>query len=130
LIYLLDTNVVIKMLNGDAGVLRRVHSHHAPDIGLPAIVMHELYFGAFNGRHTDRTIGIIERLAFEVVDLEVGDARCAAEIRAVLAVAGTPIGPYDILIAGQALARDLILITHNTREFSRVNGLRIEDWET
>ena len=58
-----------------------------------------------------------------------GDARCAAEIRAVLNAAGTPIGSYDILIAGQAVARELTLVTHNTREFSRVQGLRIEDWE-
>ena len=129
MIYLLDTNAVIKLLNGDAIVVRRVHAHRSQDIGLPAIVMHELYFGAFNGRHASRTIGVIERLAFEIVDLQMGDARCAAELRAILNTAGTPIGPYDILIAGQAVARDLTLVTHNTRAFSRVQGLRIEDWE-
>jgi len=51
------------------------------------------------------------------------------EIRAALAVAGTPIGPYDVLIAGQALARGLVLVTHNVGEFSRVGGLLIEDWQ-
>jgi tRNA(fMet)-specific endonuclease VapC len=130
LIYLLDTNAVIKLLNGDRSVIRRVRSQRSEDIGLPAIVMHELYFGAFNGRDTNRTIGFIERLAFDIVDFHRDDARCAAEIRSTLTSAGTPIGPYDVLIAGQALARDLTLITHNTREFSRVKGLRIEDWET
>jgi tRNA(fMet)-specific endonuclease VapC len=128
--FLLDTNAVIKILNGDANLARHVHARRSEDIGLPAIVMHELYFGAFNGRHTNRTIGFIERLAFEVVDFLVEDARCAAEIRAVLRAAGTPIGPYDVLIAGQAVARNLTLITHSTREFSQVRGLRIEDWET
>lgn len=57
------------------------------------------------------------------------DARQAGEIRAILAARGSAIGPYDVLIAGQACARDLILITHNTAEFARVPGLRIEDWE-
>jgi tRNA(fMet)-specific endonuclease VapC len=57
------------------------------------------------------------------------DAREAGEIRATLAEAGTPIGPYDLLIAGQARARALVVVTHNTREFSRVAGLQTEDWE-
>ena len=127
--YLLDTNAVIKILNGERKLIRRVQANHAADIGLPAIVMHELYFGAFHGRKTNETIALIERLAFDVVDFQIDDARCAAEIRAMLAAVGAPIGPFDILIAGQALARDLTLITHNTREFARVNGLRIEDWE-
>jgi tRNA(fMet)-specific endonuclease VapC len=129
LIYLLDTNAVVRLLNGNANVIRRVHAHQTQDIGLPAVVMHELYFGAFNGRHTNRTIGVIQRLAFEIVDLQADDARCAAEIRAILNAAGTPIGPYDVLIAGQAVARNLTLITHNTREFSRVPGILLDDWE-
>ena len=56
------------------------------------------------------------------------DARISGEIRAQLAKKGTPIGPYDVLIAGQALARGLTLVTANTREFSRVEGLRLVDW--
>ena len=71
----------------------------------------------------------MDDLDFEVVDFNGEDARVAAEIRAILTAAGNLIGPYDILIAGQALARDLTLVTHNTREFSRVSGLRVEDWE-
>jgi tRNA(fMet)-specific endonuclease VapC len=129
LIYLLDTSAVINLLKDDPIVSKRVRAHRTRDIGLPAVVMHELYFGAFKGQHTNRTISVIERLAFEIVDFQVGDARCAAEVRAALSAAGTPIGPYDVLIAGQALARDLTLITYNIREFSRVGGLKIEDWE-
>ncbi len=72
----------------------------------------------------------VDALHFQTVDFNSEDAKAAGEVRAALVIAGTPIGPYDILIAGQALARNLTLITHNTREFSRVNGLRIEDWET
>jgi tRNA(fMet)-specific endonuclease VapC len=71
----------------------------------------------------------IEALRFEVVEFDREDARKAGELRASLAASGTPIGPYDVLIAGQALARGLVLITHNMREFRRVPDLAIEDWE-
>jgi tRNA(fMet)-specific endonuclease VapC len=64
-----------------------------------------------------------------VLEFDGEDARRAGEVRAFLAAKGTPIGPYDVLIAGQALARDMILVTRNTDEFRRVKGLRVEDWE-
>jgi tRNA(fMet)-specific endonuclease VapC len=64
-----------------------------------------------------------------VLEFDKEDARKAGEIRALLISRGTPIGPYDVLIAGQALARHMTLITHNTDEFGRVPGLQIEDWE-
>lgn len=63
-----------------------------------------------------------------VLNFDQDDAREAGEIRATLRAAGTPIGPYDVLIAAQARRRDAVLITTNTREFVRVPGLRIEDW--
>jgi tRNA(fMet)-specific endonuclease VapC len=64
-----------------------------------------------------------------VLDFDKEDAQQAGEVRALLASNGTPIGAYDVLIAGQAVARNLILVTHNTREFGRVPGLRLEDWQ-
>jgi len=128
-IYLLDTNAVTQILNKEVRFLTRLRRHPAHDIIISAIVMYELYFGAFKGRRTSQTMDYIDGLEFQTIDFNGEDARVAGEIRNNLSAAGTPIGPYDILIAGQALARDLILITHNTREFSRVNGLRVEDWE-
>ena len=68
-------------------------------------------------------------MQFEVLDFDREDARQAGELRARLAPAGTPISAYDVLIAGQALARGLTLVTHNTGAFQRVPGLRMEDWE-
>jgi tRNA(fMet)-specific endonuclease VapC len=65
---------------------------------------------------------------FEVLELDKEDSRRAGEIRAALAVAGQPIGPFDNLIAGQAVARGLVLVTNNLREFQRVPNLRVEDW--
>ncbi len=88
-----------------------------------------MFFGACRGVRRDETIAGFEALRFPVVDFTGEDARKAGEIRAALVMAGTPIGPYDVLIGRQALARDLTLVTRNTREFARVPGLRVEDWE-
>ena len=71
----------------------------------------------------------VDALQFSVLEFDEEDARQAGQIRAQLASKGTPIGPYDVLIAGQAKARELTLVTHNTSEFQRVPGLKVEDWK-
>jgi tRNA(fMet)-specific endonuclease VapC len=75
-------------------------------------------------------LALIDALQFSIVEFDKEDARQAGAIRALLASKGTPIGSYDVLIAGQALARNLILVTHNIQEFGRVPDLRLEDWQT
>jgi tRNA(fMet)-specific endonuclease VapC len=127
--FLLDSNAVIALLKGHAGFLARLREHQPQDFGLPAIVAHELFYGAYKGQRTAQTLQRLEALAFEVLEFDREDARVAGELRAGLARAGTPIGPYDVLIAGQALARNLVLVTHNRGEFQRIAELRIEDWE-
>jgi tRNA(fMet)-specific endonuclease VapC len=92
-------------------------------------VFHELLFGAYRSRRVAENLTRLDVLQFEVVDFDREDARQAAEIRAVLAATGNPIGSYDVLIAGQAKARDLTLVSHNVAELFRVRGLRLEDWE-
>ena len=127
--YLLDTNVIIALLKDrDSPPSRRALQHRPSEICISSIVLHELFYGAFKSQRTERNVALVESLRFEVLDLDPEDARQAGEIRAILALGGTPIGPYDVLIAGQAKARDLILVTHNTAEFGRVPGLRIEYW--
>ncbi|MDZ4379750.1 MAG: type II toxin-antitoxin system VapC family toxin [Parvibaculum sp.] len=127
--FLFDTNAVIALLKGHEGFLGRLHGYRPDDFGLPSIVAHELYYGAHKGQRVAANLARIEALRFEVVEFDREDARKAGELRASLAASGTPIGPYDVLIAGQALARGLVLITHNMREFRRVPDLAIEDWE-
>lgn len=127
--YLLDSNAVIALLKGQPKFLKRLRRHEPSALGMSAIVAHELYFGAYKGKRQTENLSRVEALRFEVLEFDREDARQAGELRATLALAGTPIGPYDVLIAGQAMARNLTLITHNTREFERVAGLRIEDWE-
>lgn len=127
--YLLDTNAVVALLRGSTSVVRQAHFAGNAQLKLSTIVRHELYYGAYGGDRTAETLGRIDGLVFEILQFDDLDARVAAEIRAVLKRAGTPIGPLDTLIAGQALARDLTLVTRNTREFERVDGLRLENWE-
>jgi tRNA(fMet)-specific endonuclease VapC len=127
--FLLDTNAVIAVLKGYPPFIAQLKLHHPQDFTISVIVLHELFYGAYKSQRTDDNLAKIEALQFEVLAFDNEDAQCAGQIRALLASAGTPIGPYDALIAAQALARDLTLITHNKREFQRIQGLNIQDWQ-
>jgi tRNA(fMet)-specific endonuclease VapC len=127
--YLLDANIVIAVLRGtNPALTRRLRRHKAADVAISSIVSHELYYGAFKSARPAHNLTLVDSLQFQVLDFDREDARHAGEVRAFLALQGNPIGPFDILIAGQARARKLVLITHNRREFSRVPDLRTEDW--
>jgi len=128
--YLLDTNAVIRLLNSPRSPLSsKVRQHRPADICISSVVSHELFYGAFKSGRQQVNVGLVDSLQFEVLEFDKEDSRKAGEIRAMLAISGTPIGAYDVLIAGQAMARDLTLITRNTKEFSRVSGLELDDWE-
>jgi tRNA(fMet)-specific endonuclease VapC len=132
-LWLLDTNAVIALMarRSDA-LLRRVEASAPGSLAISAVVAHELYFGAYRSRKIAFNLETLRLLFSDLVilDLDREDARVAGEIRAALARLGSPIGPYDVLIAGQAKARGLTLVTNNIAEFARVVGLRIEDWST
>jgi tRNA(fMet)-specific endonuclease VapC len=127
--YLLDANAVIAIFKGDARFIARLKRHAPADFAIPAIVAHELFYGAYRSQRVAENLARVEAMQFEVLEFDREDARLAGQARAAMSVAGTPIGPYDVLIAGQALARDLTLVTHNAREFERIAGLKVEDWE-
>jgi tRNA(fMet)-specific endonuclease VapC len=127
--FLLDTNIVIALFNSQNSALRNHLKQYLPkDIYISSIVSHELYFGAYKSARAAQNIAKVDSLPFEVLPFDKEDAQFAGDIRAKLGRQGAPIGPYDVLIAGQAWARDLTLITHNTKEFSRIDGLKIADW--
>lgn len=127
--FLLDSNIVIALVNRSASPLgERVRSRSPDQLSISAIVAHELYFGAFASARPASNLTSIQSLRFAVLPFDQEDARRAGEVRAALRAQGTPIGSYDVLIAGQALARNLTLVTNNLREFSRVPGLRVENW--
>jgi len=129
--WLLDTNAVIALVaRRSEPLLRRVEASEPGALAISSIVAHELYFGAYRSERIEFNLETL-RLLFtdlEILDLDKEDARAAGEIRAELARRGTPIGPYDLLIAGQAMARGLPLVSNNTAEFQRIAGLRLEDW--
>jgi len=126
--YSLDTNVVIALMAGKGAIRDRVTSHEPGTIGVSAIVLHELMFGAYNSDRVDENLANLAGLTFPILRFDEADAKAAGAIRATLKRQGRPIGPFDMLIAGQALARGLVIVTANVGEFVRVEGLRVEDW--
>ena len=127
--YLLDSNAVIAFQKGDRGMEAFLRNLGREQAFISSVILHELYFGAFKSSRIEDNLRNIRDLPFQSFDFAGEDARLAARIRDDLRRRGMPIGPYDMLIAGQALARDLTLVTRNAREFARVEGLRVEDWE-
>jgi len=127
--YLPDSKVFIALAARRESVVRNLRFVATQDIALSTIVRFELFYGAANSSRREQNMHNVMQLQFPVLPFEDEDALRAAEIRAALRSIGTPIGPYDVLIAGQALARDLTLVTRNTREFERVEGLRLQNWE-
>jgi tRNA(fMet)-specific endonuclease VapC len=129
--FLLDTNAVITTLrDSNSLIARTIRLHSFVEISISSIVLFELYYGAFKSTvYKTDNVRTIDDLCFQILDFNANDSRYAGEIRASLALSGNMIGPFDILIAGQALSRGLTLITHNVNEFQRVKGLHVEDWE-
>ena len=129
--HLLDTNAVIALLTGRSPqLIDKVTSSPVGSLALPAIVVHELYFGAYRSARIEHNLETLRLLITDipVLDFDTQDAIVSGQIRAGLANSGRPIGPYDVLIAGQANARRLTLVTNNVGEFERVEGLPVEDW--
>ena len=132
--YLLDTNICIALINGSSEKARSrtAEALHRDDaLMTSSISVHELWYGVAKSRQRERntnTLTAFLNSAIETLDFDEQDARAAAGIRAELERRGERIGEYDTLIAGQALARKLILVTANTREFNRVAELTVEDW--
>ena len=131
--YLLDTNVVIDVLRQKRpAVTRRFKSEaRRKVVALSSLVIFELYYGSWKGRNRDaelKRVGDLVTGEVEVLPFDGDDAEVAGRIRADLAKAGTQIGPYNLLIGAQALRRDLTLVTADTTEFSRIDGLKLESW--
>lgn len=116
-------------MRGDEQVLERMTRLEPTNVAVSSVVLHELFYGAHRSARVEANLARVYALRFPVLDFDQADAEAAGRIRADLAARGTPVGPYDVLIAGQGLARDLTVVTRNVDEFRRVMGLRIEDWE-
>jgi tRNA(fMet)-specific endonuclease VapC len=130
--YLFDTNVCIIYLKGRSLSLKqRLEAIPVQEIAVCSIVKAELCFGAMKSTNSERNFALQQTFLAQFVSLPFDDlaATTFGVIRSQLETNGTPIGAYDLQIAAIALANNLTLVTHNTREFGRVDGLQIEDWE-
>ena len=130
--YLIDSNTCIQYLNGRSDhVERRLMKQNPSSIKLCSVVKAELWYGASRSNNSAAAMSRLERFFAPYESIPFDDAAAAeyGRIRGHLAGVGTPIGPNDLMIAAIAQCRQLTLVTHNAREFSRVPGLLIEDWE-
>jgi tRNA(fMet)-specific endonuclease VapC len=132
--YLLDTNACIALINGtEINVRRRFKRAVAREsvILLSSIVAFELWYGVAKSQRKDSNTQRLETFLggpLEWALFDEDDARAAGTVRAALEIVDRPVGAYDVLLAGQARRRGATLVTSNTKEFARVQGLKWEDW--
>ena len=132
--YLLDTNAVVALLRNKPDEVRERYRGAAVSgdhLALSSVVLFELWYGVARSsqvqENTER-LRILLSGDLDLLDFDDEDARTAGQVRATLENAGTPIGAYDVLVAGQALRRGLTVVTANSSEFRRVTGLSWQDW--
>ena len=128
--FALDTNTLIYFFKQEGQVASRLKGTPANQVFVPAVVWFELEYGVLRSSRPElqrRGMESVQR-AYQILNFDAASAKSGAQIKHKLDAAGTPIGNSDLLIAATALARDLTLVTRNTREFERVPGLRVENW--
>ena len=128
--YVLDTNTLIYFFKGTGNVSKFLLKTPPNSIGIPTVVLYELEVGIAKSVSSEKRIRQLSALTsiVNILPFGIDEVRCAAVIRANLEKIGAPIGPYDVLIAGTVLSNKGILVTHNTKEFERIEGLQLEDW--
>ncbi|KRF08698.1 plasmid maintenance protein [Arthrobacter sp. Soil782] len=129
--YLLDTNILIQTIRYKPDNLRIRFNEHAGQMALSSVVLSELVYGAEVSERVEANLRSVEGLAsrMQIVDFDTAAAHHTAGIRAHLKREGQSIGPYDAMIAGHARSRGLTVVTNNVREFARVPGLLVENWQ-
>nr|WP_267966018.1 tRNA(fMet)-specific endonuclease VapC [Halomonas aerodenitrificans] len=127
---MLDTNICIFTIKNRPGHVREAFRKHHLQMCISTVTLMELIYGAEKSAAPEKNLEVVEGFAarLDVLSYDCEAAAHSGQLRAELAKSGTPIGPYDQMIAGHARSRGLILVTNNRREFNRVPGLRLEDW--
>jgi len=131
--YLLDTCAVSDFVRGDPSTLARVKNTHPQHLAVSSITLMEVEYGLMLKPSTaSRLRDVLDSFfsSIDVLPFDSGMAGLAASLRSSLRRSGRPIGAYDLLIAATALERQCVLVTSNTREFARIDGLKLEDWRS
>jgi tRNA(fMet)-specific endonuclease VapC len=128
--FLLDTDTCIYALKQNDRVLKHLLAQRREDVALSVITEAELRTGAAKSSSSVKTLRLVENFLrpLGILEFTSGDAASYAQVRANLERSGTPIGPLDTLIAAQAVARKMVLVSNNEREFKRVSGLQVQNW--
>ena len=129
--WMLDTDTCIAIIKGKPpSVLKKLRGKSVGQVGISSITLGELAFGAAKSGSRDESHAALAEflLALEIASFDSDAASSYGQLRASLEKRGAPIGPLDTLIGAHAAALDVVLVTHNTREFGRIDTLRLEDW--
>jgi tRNA(fMet)-specific endonuclease VapC len=128
--FMLDTNICIFTIKNKPARVREAFNLHHGQLCISTVTLMELIYGAEKSLAPEKNLAVVEGFAarLDVLPYSVKAAAHTGMIRAELARAGTPIGPYDQMIAGHARSEGLVVVTNNLKEFDRVAGLRVEDW--
>jgi tRNA(fMet)-specific endonuclease VapC len=128
--YMLDTDICIFTIKYKPESVRTIFNRHHGQMAISSVTLMELVYGAEKSARPEENLEVVEGFAarMETLPFDRDAAIHTGQLRAELAKMGTPVGPYDGLIAGHARSRGLIVVTNNRSEFSRIPGLRSEDW--
>ncbi|MBZ9781622.1 tRNA(fMet)-specific endonuclease VapC [Pseudomonas sp. REP124] len=128
--YMLDTNICIFTIKNKPQVVREAFNRHYGQLCISSVTLMELVYGAEKSAAPEKNLAVVEGFVarLEILPFDNEAAEHTGIIRSELTKSGTPIGPYDYMIAGHARSRGFIVVTNNLREFQRVPGLRVEDW--
>ena len=128
--YVLDTNTLIYFFKGLGNVSKNMVAQSPSEIAIPTVVLFELEVGIAKSTSPRKRKSQLQEITtlINVLPFGIAESKSAAQIRVKLEKKGLPIGPYDVLIAATTMANNMILVTHNQKEFGRIEGLRIEDW--
>jgi tRNA(fMet)-specific endonuclease VapC len=128
--YMLDTNICIFTIKNKPPHMQTLFKAKSTQLCISQITAMELFYGVYRSQKIESNLHIIEGFIsqLDLVPYDLEAAHHTAQIRANLSQLGTPIGPYDGMIAGSARSRGLVVVSNNLREFHRVSGLQVEDW--
>ena len=128
--YLLDTDICIYWLKGKATVRAKIEQIDRSDIAICVITATELYFGAYNSNKIEQNLKTAENFiqSITVLPLSNDTLKKFGQLKAQFRKAGTPVADFDLLIASVAIAKNLILVTNNTRHYQRITGLNLDNW--